>query len=773
MDEPNRKLAAILSCDVVGYSRLMQADEAATVDSLKKYRAAIGRVVARHKGRVVNAPGDSILAEFPSAVEAVQAAVEIQKSVEGRNVEVAPDRRMQFRVGVNVGDVIEEDDGTIYGDGVNIAARMEALADAGGICISSAVYDAVEGKLDFGFDFLGAQQVKNIAKPVNVYRVRAEPRPAQAGHAKSGVDSRKALIGVAAAAVVVALAGVGVWQYRAAAPPDGDAPPALALPDKPSIAVLPFANLSDDPEQEYFADGLTEDLITDLSKIPDLFVIARNSSFTYKDKPTKVQQVAADLGVQYVLEGSVRRTGDAVRINAQLIDALSGHHLWAERYEGAVAGIFDFHDQVLGQIVANLAVELAGTAPFGAASPAETEVVAAYDAFLTGRDFYRRRTPQDYDRAIAAFEKAIELDPGYGRAYAALAGVYWDLTTLIWQLAIGTDFQHAYEQMLANLAKAKESPTADAYAVSAEMLARHGQHAEALADAERGIALEPNNPDIHISKARVLNVMGRADEAEQSARLALRLDPHHQPDYLRVLSLALFHQERYDEAVRVMERVVARQPDVGDDYATLASAYGHLGRMKEARSAVENFNEFSENTTGRPLTVQERGTFWWYGDIYNYDPAYLARLQEGLRKAGVPEGPGEPGRHNEYRALMSKSNGEYSVAGSTKIDAAEAKALHDRAVTFVDVRGSLNFRRGHIPGAEDLGATTVLSEQTLSERIGQNDEVVFYCFGKYCPLRAYACAKALTWGYNRVYDFAGGFPAWEDAGYPVEQAPDI
>jgi adenylate cyclase len=292
-----RKLAAILSADVVGYSRLMAANEAATVETLKSYRDIIARLVVRRGGRVVNAPGDALLAEFPSAVEAVQAAVEIQKSVEGHNIELESDRRMQFRIGVNLGDVIEEADGTIYGDGVNIAARMEALAEGGGICISSTVYDAVEGKLPFAFDFLGEHQVKNIAKPVRVYRVRAEPKPSSV-RPRSKRRLQWQIAAPALALILLLLGAVGAWEWSS--------PPATPSSEKASIAVLPFENIGNDPKWDRFADGITEDIITDLSHSKDLIVIARNSTEVYKGQPVDIRQIGRDLNVKYVLEGSIQ-----------------------------------------------------------------------------------------------------------------------------------------------------------------------------------------------------------------------------------------------------------------------------------------------------------------------------------------------------------------------------------------------------------------------------------------------------------------------------------
>src|SRR5574341_976583 len=353
-----RKLAAILSADVVGYSRLMAADEAATVETLKSYRDIIVRLVVRHGGRVVNAPGDALLAEFPSAVEAVQAAVEVQKSLEGHNIDLEPDRRMQFRIGVNLGDVIEEADGTIYGDGVNIAARMEALAEGGGVCISSMVYDAVEGKLPFGFDFLGEQRVKNIAKPVRVYRVRAEPRPAPARPRPK--RRLRWQIALPALVLIAALGAVGAWRYRNGWVPTAeraaeDAVP--GVPKGPAIAVLPFVNLSGDPKQDYFSDGLTEDIMTELSRARDLRVLARNTTFQYKGKAVDVPKLGRELGVRYVLEGSVRRADDGVRVTAQLIDAHTGAHVWADRFDRKMADIFLVQDEIVSQIVARSPVD--------------------------------------------------------------------------------------------------------------------------------------------------------------------------------------------------------------------------------------------------------------------------------------------------------------------------------------------------------------------------------------------------------------------------------
>ena len=375
-----RKLAAILSADVEGYSRLMGDDEAATVRTITEYREAIASTVTRHGGRVVDATGDNVLAEFSSVVDAVQGAVEIQGELRRRNAELPSSRRMPFRIGINLGDVILEGP-RLYGDGVNIAARLESLAEGGGICLSGTAYDQVEGKLPFGYDFLGEHTVKNIARPVRVYRLRLEPRvsPVPLLGAR-GADRRvvASVAGTIALLVLIAAGGWVGWRWFRTPAPSG-----LALPDKPSVAVLPFANLSGDPTQEYFSDGVTEDLITGLSKVSGLFVIARNSAFTYKGKAVKVGDVGRDLGVRYVVEGGVQRAGSRVRITAQLVDATTGYHVWAERYDREIRDIFALQDEVTREIVRALAVKLA-EGEQGRIARVPTGNLEAYDLVLRG-----------------------------------------------------------------------------------------------------------------------------------------------------------------------------------------------------------------------------------------------------------------------------------------------------------------------------------------------------------------------------------------------------
>jgi TolB-like protein/class 3 adenylate cyclase/rhodanese-related sulfurtransferase/cytochrome c-type biogenesis protein CcmH/NrfG len=761
-----------VAADIVGYSRLAEGDENGTLDTIKTLRREIiDPLLAKHHGRIVKLMGDGAIAEFGSVVDAATFAISMQKEVTAYQAQVPPDRRIVFRIGINLGDVVVED-GHLLGDGVNIAARLEQLCDPGGVLISGTAYDHLHGKLELPLEFTGEQHVKNISRPVRTYRIQMDGRARRRRFRPPWLRQwhLPAATGLAVLAILAALSGGALIWWSPWEQNTGFAtvePTALPLPGKPSIAVLPFDSFGSDPDQVYFADGISEDLITDLSKLSGIFVIARNSSWTYKGKPTKVQKVAAELGVRYVLEGSVRRQGDQVRINAQLIDALGGHHLWAERYDGSFGDVFPFQDKVIGQIVAALAAEITGEEQARIAQ-AETKDPRAYDALLRGWEHLRRETEPDTLKAIALFEKAVELDPGYHRAYAALATGHWRIAVSSWGAA-NVGMQRAFERMNLNLAKAMEAPNAPTYALSAEVLARQGRNDEALAAIKRALELAPNDPDNHISQARILNAIGRAAEAEQDVRWAMRLNPQYPPGYPRVLALSLFNQERYDEAIDTLHRLVSLPSPLSEDYATLVSAYGHAGRREGISGAIEKYNALTVPVGFDPLTVQESG-WWWYGDMFDYHREYRDRYLVGLRKAGVPEGAGVDLAYDDYTSIVSKRDGEYFVEGAPKIDAASAKELHNRGVRFVDVRSAIAYGRGHIPGAQLRDVVITLSKETLSEVADPDAEVVFYCYGRYCPMSTFAAAKALKWGFSKVYYFAGGYPAWVDNGYRVEVA---
>jgi len=611
----------------------MTEDEEATIRTLKTHRAAMGDLIRQYRGRVVDSPGDNILAEFPSVLDAVNCAVEIQRELAERNSEVPENRRMQFRIGVNLGDIVEDGE-RIYGDGVNIAARIEGLAEAGGICISGTVYDQVKHKLGLEYEYQGEHEVKNIPEPIRAYRVLSYPGAAahRVIKAKKALGKRWRNVIVVIVAVLVMVAAVATWHFYFRPPPMEVAKVermAFPLPDRPSIAVLPFENLSRDPEQEYFTDGMTDDLITDLSKISGLFVIARNSAFTYKGKPVKIRQVAEELGVRYILEGSVRRADNRVRINAQLIDATTGGHLWAERYDGKLGDVLALQDRITGKIVAALAVKLKAGEQEQIARK-YTDNVAAYDAFLQGREHYFRYTPHDFAKAARYFEKAIELDPNYGRSYAALALTYWESQHNFWNQSLGLSWWEARLQAERYLQKAMSNATSLVYQVASKMHTDLHEHEEAIAKAQRAIALDPNDGNSYLAMAYALIYAGRPEEAFDFVNKAMRLDPHYPAYYLFVLGLAHFSMEQFEAAVNSFERTLKRNPENYVPLLHLAAAYAHIGRGQEAAATIDELNKVLpminlESLNGPYMRFK-------YKEQVDKD-----RLLDGLRKAGLPE----------------------------------------------------------------------------------------------------------------------------------------
>ena len=426
-DGTKRKLTAILIADVKGYSRLMEDNEEDTVRTVTAYRDFMTGLIQKQNGRVVDAKGDNLLAEFPSVVDAVRCAVEIQKEIRVKNSDLPENRKMEWRIGINLGDVITEGD-TIYGDGVNIAARLEGLAEGGGICISGTAFDQVKNKLDLGFENLGKHAVKNISEPVRLYRVLMEPESSGSLIYKRRKDDprhRRRATFISLFILIAAIAVFATWYFyqRKDIEPASIEKMSFSLPDRPSIAVLPFKNLSGDREQESLADGITENIITSLSKTPKMFVIASNSVFTYKGKSVKVQQVAEEMGVRYVLEGSLQKTGDRLRINAQLIDAIEGHHLWADRYDRNLKDIFALQDDITKELLTALQVKLT-TGEQARVNGKGTDNLEAYLKLLQGREHYRRGTKEDNILAKRIFEEVIALDPKYAIAYRFLSGTY-------------------------------------------------------------------------------------------------------------------------------------------------------------------------------------------------------------------------------------------------------------------------------------------------------------------------------------------------------------
>ena len=625
-----RRLTTILAADVVGYSRLMGAEEAGTLAALKGHREALFEPkAAQYRGRTVKLMGDGALMEFASVVDAVTFAVEVQAAMAARNEGVAEDRRIVFRIGINIGDIIVEGE-DIYGDGVNVAARLEGLADPGGICVERNVHNQVRDKLKLDFEDLGEVEAKNIARPIQVFRVVLDDKAAALVTPVVVAPVRVAPLRrwqiAAALAVCLAVIGGLVWwqPWAPMVEPTSVEKMALPLPDKPSIAVLPFTNMSGDPEQEYFSDGITEDLITDLSRISGLFVIARNSVFTYKGAAVKVRQVARELGVSYVLEGSVRRAGNRVRINAQLIDAQTGGHLWADRYDGDLTDVFGLQDEVTRKIVAALAVKLTADEQERLSQTVEANP-EAYDMLLRGLARLRRYTRQTNIEARELFERAIALDPGYARAYGDVALTYALEVGFGWAENPEPALERALEFCLAALALDESVP--QVYFALNNTYLWLNRHEDAIAAAQRAIDLDTNFADGYAALAFALNYAGRPVEALAEIRKAMRLNPRYPFLYRWNVGHAFFLMERYDEAITTFESVVAVNPEFPEAHLTLAAAYAQSGRIEDAEWEAEEI-----------LTLLPGFTIERDRPRHPYlNPADMERYLHGLRLAGLPE----------------------------------------------------------------------------------------------------------------------------------------
>ncbi len=621
-DPLQRKLAAILYADVAGYSRLTGEDEEGTHRTLSTYLDAITAAINNYHGKVLHYAGDAVLADFATVSDALACAAAIQQDLKARNQAFPEDRRVQFRIGVNLGEVIA-DRGEIYGDGVNVAARLESLAEPGGVCVSGTVYDAIGTKLPFDYEFLGEQQVKNIDNPVRAYRAGlcagAEPPPPRAG-VKTGRSRRYAVATVVVvAAALFTVVGAIAWFAPRFLQTGADKTAALPLPDKPSIAVLPFDNLGGDPQQAYFSDGITNDIITDLSKFPSLFVIASNSVFVYKGKAVKVQDVSRELGVRYVLEGSVQRASDKVRVNAQLIDATTGHHLWAERYDRDLRDLFALQDEIVQTIVRNLAVKV-NVMERERTMRKETENLEAYDYVLRGRDYLSRTTLSTNLEARQMFQRAVELDPRYAAAYIGLGWTY--------RKAIGhgwTEFPNQALQQAQDFAQRALDleESAPAYGLLGFIYLIRNEYDLASHALERAMELNPNDWDSFSILGSVLLYSGRADEAVKTLETTLRFNPAVNVDRLFELSLAYYLASRYDASIKTLEQAIGRNPNNPFLHIALTAAYAQAGRAEDAARAaasVRRLHPFFE--------VASFGTRF-------RNPRDRERIAEGLRKAGL------------------------------------------------------------------------------------------------------------------------------------------
>ena len=630
-DQAKRKLAAILSADVQGYSRLMGEDEEGTIRTLKVYLEVVTGSTQRHGGRVVSTGGDSVLAEFPSVVDAVRCAVGIQGELRERNKEVAEDRRLEFRIGVNLGDVVEEGD-TILGDGVNIAARVQNLAEAGGVCITGTVYDQIKNKLAFGYEFIGEQTVKNIKDPVRVYRVSMEP-VIQVPESLSEIkDKTKSWSKVALSIGVVLMMGIvamTVWHYLNPAPHPVEVASkkkmAFSLPDKPSIAVLPFKMLSSEPGQEFLADGITESIIGAVSRLSGLFVIASNSVFTYKGKPTRVQTVSEELGVRNVLEGTVQQAGERLRVNAQLIDATTGRHLWSEKYDRAMKDVFSIQDEISKEILTALRVKLVEGEQERVWARG-TNNLEAYLKFLKAYNQHKSFNKNSMILTRQICEEAIGLDPKYEAPYALLGNTHLIDLWFHW----GESPQVSMEKAVSPLQKAVAlRPTSDwAYSALCHLYLLQKRYDEAVKAGEKAIALNPNGDLNMVVLGITFNYIRRYEEAITLFKEAQRRNPFCPAWYIHNAILSYHFLGKWDEAIAEGKRALERNPDHFPAMVCMAMVYGNSGRLAEGRALAEKMLKID------PGFSLESSKTW----PFKY-PADAELGKAGLRKVGVPESP--------------------------------------------------------------------------------------------------------------------------------------
>ncbi|MCP4024613.1 MAG: adenylate/guanylate cyclase domain-containing protein [Desulfobacteraceae bacterium] len=625
-----RKLAAIVSTDVKDYSRLMADNEIETVKSIKVCRELLSQKIEEHQGRVVDSPGDNILSEFSSVTDAVECAVEIQKVLSKHNKDLPDDRKMEFRIGINLGDIIE-DDQRIYGDGINIAARLEGLAQGGGICISGSAYDQVKNKLTLGYEYLGAKKLKNIAEPVPVYRVLTDPKLAGKMKYKCIKDNPRHKIykRLTAAVVIILLitaSAIFLKMNPSFAPPKHrqlirEKLMNLRLPDKPSIAVLPFMNMSGDAEQEYFSDGLTEDLITDLSKVSGLFVIARNSAFSYKGRNVKVDTIGRELGVKYVLEGSVRKMGDQVRINAQLIDTISTGHVWAERYDRDLKDIFTLQDEVREKIVTALSVQMTSDDKKRIMKK-ETTDLAAYDYLLKGNELCSSNDLKELEEGRAYIQKAIDQDPNFAKAYAVMGKSYFT------QWIFGPDkdiailnkvFEYAQKVIAIN----PEEPSG--YSLLSHYYLWTKQHDSAIDEIRKALALNPNNPEWLASLGEQLVYSGKPEQGIEYLLKAIRLDPKYPVWYMWNLGHAYYLTGDYGQAIEVLEKAVAQDDSFWPSHLILAICYNFNGMKEESQKAVKKVLEQNKNLLNEN----------WPNIVPYKNPDGIEKMNAALKQIGL------------------------------------------------------------------------------------------------------------------------------------------
>ena len=630
-DRLSDKLAVILHADVAGSTQMVQQDEHLAHERIQDSFRRFGDTIEKYRGTILELRGDALLAEFERASDAVSATLAFQTDQAYYLSRLKDDLKPSIRVGIAMGEIVMGDS-TATGAGVVLAQRVEQLAEPGSLCITAAVHEALPNRMPFSFDNFGEQVLKGFDDPIRVYQVELSPGasippPQQESRSKPSRQSwqLKATIAVVVVAIAIGIA----YVFKSITPLEEPASierMAFLLPDKPSIAVLPFTNISDDPNQEYFADGMTEDLITDLSKLSGLFVIARNSSFSYKGQQVKVRQVAEELGVRYVMEGSVRRSGNQVRINAQLIDATTGGHLWAERYDGSLADIFSLQDQITRSIVSELSLTFGRQVD----KSVEATVPEAYDEYLQGLSFYLRNTPKDNAKAEPHFKRALELDPDFKRSYSALAKIYYKAADKDHSQALGIYSRQATLLAHKNLARSVGANIAEAHVVRSWMASYKHQIEIALREADKALGISANDVEALKAKAIALVYSGQYEKGRNLANRVMRLDPAALDEPLYIIGLSYFAEGNYDKAAKYVERAIKNDPTIANYFRLSAAAYGKLGMEKEAKEALATYRKYW------------LWSYWIAAAVFDYpfeDEKVLKNLADGFKAAGLAERP--------------------------------------------------------------------------------------------------------------------------------------
>jgi len=653
-----QKLTAILSADVKDYSRLLSQDRVGTIKTLNAHREMFTNFVTQYDGHIVDMPGDNILAAFESVSDAVNCAVEIQRNLAERNAEMPSARMMQWRIGINLGDVVEEGD-RIYGDGVNIAARIESLADGGGICISGTVYDQVVNKLGLEYEFLGEQEVKNIERPVRIYRILSFPGGAAHSVVKAKGDVTRKWRNTAltlVAVVVLCVGAVVIWNYNSRSEIQSTG---VIVPEKPSIAVLPFTNMSDDPEQEYFSDGMTEEIINLLSKSQSILVIARNSTFTYKGKPVKVQQVSQELGAKYVLEGSVRKVGDKIRITAQLIDATTGNHIWSEKYDKELKDIFALQDEIAQQIAINLLAEYKES-EFTRIRRIPTDNLTAHDSYMRGLEQIYKFTKEANTKARDYFERAMKIDPMYADAYAFCGLTYLFDREFGWNRDPQI-IKKVYEFALKAIDLDKTN--ARARYLMAWVYNMQNKIEQAISELNRAISLNPNDDDSYMLLGRVLSAAGRHEEGIELLETTIRLNPLHHADVIYSLGRVYEGAGQYEDAIEAYKKAILRDPNYFPAYQQLSLVYAFQWYLQKSHDPqiLDRALEMAQKAVALDETNSDTRTSlgWVYLNRGQQDQAI-----EELEKAIMLD----PNNYSAYRVMsqvymiMGKSTESVEIA---------------------------------------------------------------------------------------------------------------